>query len=198
MYPIAKLIAGEMLRLGITKRELVIRMGYKNIYNGLSNLHNFLYRYYYNPEYLKNILRVINIDGQTLNLAKESTEKIIELEKDLQLEKEKRLNVVREMRWEINHLPYLHRKTEPPTPYRMNLSYFIFYSEYKFKFLNKSLLGLTDTEQLERVSHIIKKDYHLNIGRDDYYERIISYVFHKDIDTKIEFDINGILINQLK
>lgn len=198
MYPITKLIAEEMLKLGLTKRDLVTRMGCKNISKGLCNLHNFLYRSYYSPNYLKNILRVIDINEQAFKIAKYGTEEIIRQEQNLKTEQDRNIKAVKDMRWEITHLPYLHRKTDPPTPYVIRSAFLCFYNKDKFRFLNKSLLGLPYTEQIALVSEIIKSDYEKNLGSCDYYERITSYVFHKDLDTKIEFDVNGILVNHLQ
>lgn len=187
MYAIAKVLSEKMKELNLSKRELAEKMEYKNIQNGINNIHQLITGLYYNKQILQNIQKVLNIESQLFEIAVYATEQKINLD-----------SKIKELTVEINFRkifsPFLYKKTELSRPSSITMAA-ICGGDMKFATFVKEFIKLSFEERLNLVSKFIVRDFAKREGICPFFGKITGYYFQYDFDTCAEFDTNGNIID---
>ena len=187
MLPNAVLVMLKMKELNLSKRDVAIKMGYKNLDKGMRKIHQFMNEGYYKKAFSDNLLRCFAVDSLALEVIKTATNQVLELEKRI-------VGLERQIEYSKSFTPFVYKKNNFPPPKG-------FFSAMGFhgmtrRRLNKKILDLSVDEQLTKISKMIIDDF-----LDDDDEHIISnkitgYYYRKDWDTSYEFNTEGKLVNR--
>ncbi len=198
MYPVNRVLKCRVEELGITKKEIVERMGYTNIAKGMSKVHDLIYRDYYSPDLLKKFLEVVPVDEYVLELAVEATESIFALRKKIENARDTRECGEEEIFLDRTVDPYMIRRTEKKLSvwqfqnpknrwYRPNIG------------VEKAILDLRRSEMFEKIREKIKNDMERMGGSVPNGGKILGYYFVRDFRNAYYFDTEGNLIrNKVK
>jgi len=88
MNPLDVVIRGELLNLGITKKQLVGKLGYSNVNKGIRKLNHFIETgEYKNKEFVENLMEILRVSPTVLKNATDSVKQKL-LEERERLEEE--------------------------------------------------------------------------------------------------------------
>lgn len=187
MLPNAMLAMLKIKELNLSKIDLAIKMGYKNLDKGMLKIHQFVKEGYYNKAFSDNLLRCLEIDSLTLEVTQTATNKVLELEKRI-------IGLERQIELSKSFTPFVYKKNNSPPP--KGFSSAMGFRAMTRRRLDKKILDLSIDEQLTKISKMIINDF---LDKDE--ERISNnnitgYYYRKDYDTSFEFNTDGKLVNR--
>ncbi len=198
MYPVNRVLKCRVEELGITKKEIVERMGYTNIAKGMSKVHDLIYRDYYSPDLLKKFLEVVPVDEFVLELAVEATESILALRKKIENARDIRESGEEAIFIDRTIDPYMVRRTEK------KLSVWQFQNPANRWYrpvigVEKAILDLSRTDMFAKIRENIKSDMERMGGSVPNGGKIVGYYFVRDFRNAYFFDTDGNLVrNKVK
>ena len=188
MIAVVNFVISVMEEKGITIKDLVGLMGYKNKDNGERNLTHLLRDEYNNPDYILNVLKVLGVDKRTSELAVQATIREYELEC-------RNARLAYELEFQENFSPFIERETERKTPISITMAA-ITGGRHKYISLDKNFKLLAYDEQLKKVSEIVKEDYIKRNGDALFFGKILGYSYLKQFNNSVLFDVNGNILNE--
>jgi len=195
MYPINRVLKCRVEELGLTKKEIAEKMGYKNLSKGISKVHDLVYRDYYSPFFLKQFLEVVPVDEFVLELAVEATESIFALRKKIETERDRTYDYEEAVLIERTVDPYILRRTQKkvsPWAFQNPMN------KWMKPKLCPSFLGtikdLSSAEALALVKEFIKEDFAATGGSVREAGKIVCYYFVRDFRTACQLDTEGNVI----
>jgi len=198
MYPINRLLKCRVEELGLTKKEIAEKMGYKNLSKGISKVHDLVYRDYYSPDLLRQFLEVVPVDEFVLELALEATESMFALKKKIETARNHYEESDEQHFIERTLDPYMLRRTEK------RLNGWAFQDPKKRWYhpvigVEARILELSRSEMFDAIRENIKADLAKTGGSVSDGGKIIGYYFIRDFKNAYYFDTEGNLIrNKIK
>ena len=171
MLPNAMLAMLKMKQLGLSKKDIAIRMGYKNFDKGMHKIHQFINEEYYQKTFSDNLLDCLEIDSLTIEVIETATNQVLELgERVGKLE--------REIESRKSFTPFIYKRNN----YRPQggISTLGLY-KMSHKRLDKGILDLSIDEQLTKISKMIIQDFLDEDKRDISNNMITGYYYQKKL-----------------
>ncbi len=195
MYPINRVIKHRVEELGLTKKEIAIKMGYKNLGKGMSKIHDLIYRDYNSPYFVKQFLEVVPVDEYVLELAAEATESILALIAKIDKERDRVEDHKETVFNERTVDPYVLRRTQrkvSPWAFQIRANWWM-RPKLTPPFLS-NICELSKAEGLAIVKEFIKADFASTGGEVREAGKITSYYFVRDFRTAYQLDTEGNVI----
>ncbi|MBK8663100.1 MAG: hypothetical protein IPN18_15400 [Ignavibacteriales bacterium] len=192
MYPINRVIKHRVEELGLTKKEIAIKMGYKNLEKGISKIHDLIYRDYHAPFFLKNFLEAVPVDEYVIELAVDATDTIISLKKSIETAKEINIEEESYILLERSVSPYLIRITETKiSPFMFKSHNFTWVKPFLIQPHKDELCTYSKNEIFAIVKDFIKADILSTGGIVPEAGKILGYYFIRDYRTAYQLDLEG-------
>ncbi|MDP8268590.1 MAG: hypothetical protein P9L97_07685 [Candidatus Tenebribacter davisii] len=184
---ISELITNRMKKLNLSKKEVVVRMGYSNITKGLRNLGNFLEGGFLAGDQYIRLAKALEVDESMVVKAMIETH---EQEENRKKEQERKA-----------FKPHICAMCELGIPSPIFIGIMTHHS--RFVYFEESFLDLTYSDQLMLVQKSILRHFERFDGSISGFRNIIHYVlrrfYDEDEDEILLFDIKGnIIINPAK
>ncbi|MHC1738069.1 MAG: hypothetical protein AB9882_08685 [Ignavibacteriaceae bacterium] len=188
MKAVTNFVSSVMEEKGLTKKDLVRLMGYKNKEKGECRLTLFLRDKYNNPDFIANVLNALGVDNRTSELAIQATNSDNELEYENYLLKA-------ELIFQEKFCPFIVRETESERPSSITMAA-LTGGMHKYIPLAKNFKLLAYEDQLKKVSEIIIKDYKKNEGMAGFFGKITGYSYFEQFNNTVLFDVSGNILKE--
>lgn len=182
-YPISKLISDVFNNSGLRPAAFVLKLGYKNVNNGVAKLDRWIKEGTGTSFFLGQLVQTFGVPADDIRKALKKTKAMAEKEEEAAEQKAEELR-------EKNFVPWIYIETYEKLP-RQVCFFALTGGRSKYIDLSQAFLGMEKERAIRIVSWLVSRHYKKTSGKALFFGPISGYRFVRTFEENILFDSKG-------